>query len=269
MPELPEVETIRRDLETSLLGHAIIKADLRDSRLFSSSAFTHFQAKVLDQRWKALHRKGKYLLAELDSGWRIVFHLRMTGQLVLGTLPLPAKFRLSLEFNHGTSLSFYDQRRFGEVWLLSPGQAWHSDRIPGPDALSDLNLPMFLGILKGRSTSIHPLLLDQQRLAGVGNIYAQEALHKALIRPSRPAKRINEEEGTRLFHALQETLEAAIQHRGSTSRNYRDAFGQEGSAQTLHAVYRKGGRPCPRCAAPLKATRLGGRGAVYCSRCQR
>jgi formamidopyrimidine-DNA glycosylase len=269
LPELPEVETIRRDLEKTLLGRRALEAQLQDARLMSANVFTRWRQAVLGQRWTALKRKGKYLLAELENGWHVVFHLRMTGRLVLGELPPPAKFRLAMTFDNGARLSFYDQRRFGEVWTLEPGKTWHTDMPLGPDAFTDLDLSTFQAILRGRTTAIQTLLMDQRRLAGVGNIYAQEALFKALIRPTRAAKRVTKEESVRLYEALVDTLRRAIEHRGSTSRDYRDAYGEPGRAQTLHAVYRKGGAPCPRCEAPLRSARVGGRGTVYCPRCQR
>jgi len=139
----------------------------------------------------------------------------------------------------------------------------------GPDALNDLQEGDFVRLVKSRTTRIQPLLMDQRTLAGVGNIYAQEALFKAAIRPSRPGNRLTAAEAARLFGTLQETLKTAISHRGSSSRNYRDTKGEEGSAQTLHAVYRKGGKPCTRCGGILRATRVGGRGSVFCPRCQK
>jgi formamidopyrimidine-DNA glycosylase len=111
--------------------------------------------------------------------------------------------------------------------------------------------------------------MDQRLLSGVGNIYAQEALFKAAIRPTRHGNRLTPIEASRLFETLQETLQTAITYRGSSSRNYRDANGEEGAAQTLHAVYRKGGKPCPRCQTPLRSTRVGGRGSVFCPKCQK
>jgi len=269
MPELPEVETIRRDLEKALVGKRVVAATLKDARLMDTAQFVQFEKIILEQKWKALERHGKYLWASLENGWRVVFHLRMTGQLIVEKPSNEKRFRLGLLFNHSLQLNFYDQRRFGEVWLLSPEQKSHSATTPGPDALNELNVELFRDMLRGRTTKIQPLLLDQRRLAGVGNIYAQEALFKAHIRPSRAAKRISRGEASVLFDALQQTLRNAIDHRGSTSRNYRDAYGRHGSAQTLHAVYRKGGMPCPRCGGALRSVRIGGRGTVFCPRCQR
>ncbi len=296
MPELPEIETIRRDLERSLLGGRVRDLTVYDRRLFTESAETHLRKVLLGQIWSAIIRKGKYLLVRLANDWTIVFHLRMTGQLVLEEPNHPQEpCRLRLHFDTRTSspavvsggsmdsllmdpgfrpagvttLAFRDQRRFGEVTLVRPGEELASLAKLGPDPTNGLSCQDFVQLLRGKTTRIKPLLMDQRVLAGVGNIYAQEALFKAAIRPNRPACRLSRAEAERLYESLRETLLSAIEHRGSSSRNYRDAYGKTGTAQTLHRVYRKGGQPCPRCQNVLRSTRVGGRGTVYCSTCQR
>ena len=288
MPELPEVETIRRDLEKALTGDTAAAVEVFDRRLMSWRDEMRWQKRVMGQSWDHFRRKGKYLWIELANQWRVAFHLRMTGQLLItdqktlpspraAPVPLPSRrgegggegCRMQIVFASQKVLSFCDQRRFGEVWLLGPTDAWHSKNPLGPDALTELRCDDFVRLVKGRATRIQPLLMNQQLLSGVGNIYAQESLFKAAIRPTRPGRRMSSVEASRLFSALQETLQTAIDHRGSSSRNYRDAHGEEGSAQTLHAVYRKGGQPCPRCQGILRATRVGGRGTVFCPQCQK
>jgi formamidopyrimidine-DNA glycosylase len=280
MPELPEVETIRRDLIKVLPGHAVQKIDVRDRRLMSATQESHFREVVIGQRWQSIERKGKYLVARLVNSWEIIFHLRMTGQLVIKTKagiqktgildkPIQENYRMLLTFDHGIGLAFFDQRRFGEVWLKGPADPWPGKTTLGPDPLDELDTESFVTMVRKHTTRIKPLLMDQRFLAGVGNIYAQEALFKAAIRPTRPANRISRQEAGSLYKALRETLLSAIDHRGSTARNYRDAFGQSGSAQSLHTVYDRGGEPCLNCRRPLRASRVGGRGTVYCSTCQR
>jgi len=280
MPELPEVETIRRDLEPHLVGHHVTRIEIKDSRLMNAVAEKQFRKAIVGKPWTALLRKGKYLIARLSDGSEIIFHLRMTGQLVLKTSkglervgilekPLTDNHRLLFEFDHGIGLAFYDQRRFGEVFLRGPKDKWPGKTDLGPDPLDSLSQEDFVGRLRQKTTRIKPLLMDQRFLAGVGNIYAQEALFKAAIRPNRPANRISKSEAGFLFNALQETLLNAIERRGSTARNYRDAYGNSGSAQDYHTVYDRGGEPCVKCSTLLRASRLSGRGTVYCPQCQK
>ncbi len=269
MPELPEVETIRRDLEMSLQGDTVTSVLVYDQRLLPPQEQDRWQRVVPGARCLGFDRKGKYLFVRLSNDYQIIFHLRMTGQLILQDPSIDKKARLLLCFGSGKHLGLYDQRRFAEAWLLAPGERWRSRRPLGPDALTELDFRHFSHLLKKRKTKIQPLLMDQQALAGVGNIYAQEALFKAAIRPTRASCRVTQAEGARLFDSLLETLEEAIEHRGSTSRNYMDAFGHPGSAQTRHLVYRKAGSSCPRCHAQLRGIRVGGRSSVYCPRCQK
>ncbi|HVO33715.1 MAG TPA: bifunctional DNA-formamidopyrimidine glycosylase/DNA-(apurinic or apyrimidinic site) lyase [Elusimicrobiota bacterium] len=269
MPELPEVETIRSDLDRHLRGKMIADFDVCDRRLLSIPQEARWKSIVPGRSIAGFRRRGKYLIADLSGGWRIIWHLRMTGQLVMGTPAPEARYRLRIQFDDAPALCFYDQRRFGEVWLLAADQGWPSRAPLGPDAVDELARDYFVRLVKQRTTRIQALLLDQRLIAGVGNIYAQEALFKASIRPNRPARRVTVQEANRLYDALSETLQTAIARRGSTSRNYRDAYGQAGMAQLIHQVYRKGGLPCPRCGTTLRQTRVGGRGTVFCPDCQR
>lgn len=269
MPELPEVETIRRDLETLLTRRRITRFEVQDTRFLSPQKTKQWATLLQGQLIEAFGRKGKYLWLTCSNRYRLVIHLRMTGQLIVGSHPSKSLPRMRLTFESGETLSLFDQRRFAEGWLLAPEEELRSGNPLGPDALNDLDHSLFAQTIKGRTTAIQPLLLDQRRIAGIGNIYAQEALFKALIRPTRPSRRISAKESTVLFEALKETLETAITHRGSTSRNYTDGRGAKGSAQTLHAVYQKGGQPCPRCHSVLRTVRVGCRGSVFCPRCQK
>lgn len=269
MPELPEVETIRLDLEQALLNDRLISFEVRDRRLMSVDDEKRWRRWAIGQPMTAFERHGKYLSIRLENGARLMFHLRMTGQLLLSDAPLTKHDRMALGFASGARLVFQDQRRFGEAKIFEPNAAWPLSGRLGPDALTEINQRDFVALLKKRTTRIQPLLMDQRLLAGVGNIYAQEALFRAMIRPSRPGNRIRTAEAEKLFAALQQILRDAIIHRGSTRRNYRDAHGQQGTAQTLHAVYQRGGKPCSRCGSALRASRVGGRGSVYCPQCQR
>ncbi len=268
MPELPEVETIRRDIDPALRGRRITKFEIFDRRLICAREEKKWQERLKGQVWQELIRRGKYLLATLSNGWRIVIHLRMTGQLVLGAGEGFGRHRMRLSFEGNQTLSFYDQRRFGEMRLLAPGETQFSATPLGPDALEEWSLAGFTHLIKTKTTRIHAVLLDQRVVAGIGNIYAQEALFKAGIRPSKPAERLTRDQSARLFNAVQDVLRQALLYRGTSSRNYRDAQGQLGQAQLYHAVYQRSGKPCLRCGQNLKALRLAGRGTVYCSACQ-
>ena len=269
MPELPEVETIRRGLEKELMNAVISDFEVRDQRLLSPKRVKAWKPQLAGQSLKHFHRQGKYLELGLANGQRFFVHLRMTGQLLIhqpADAP-PVLWRMKLTFSQGDALYFVDQRRFGEIWLLAPEDPGPSRQPLGPDAL-DLSLDTFKKQAASKKGPIQSVLLDQSVLAGVGNIYAQEALFSSGIRPSRRADRLTQAETQALHVALQATLHAAIHSRGSSSRNYRDVYGEQGSAQVAHAVYRKTGQPCPRCKKPLRALRVGGRGTVYCSACQ-
>jgi formamidopyrimidine-DNA glycosylase len=268
MPELPEVETIRRGLAQELKKAVIERFEVRDPRLLKPATVTAWQRRMAGRHLTAFQRHGKYLEIVLDSKDRFFVHLRMTGQLLICTAAnVPTLWRMRLQFIGGRSLYFVDQRRFGEVWLLGPQDPGPSRHPLGPDAL-DLSLLTFKTALKQKKSPIQAVLLDQGVLAGVGNIYAQEALFLSRIRPARKTDRLTMAEITALHDALQKTLHAAIAARGSSSRNYRDVHGQEGLAQMAHAVYRKTGRPCTRCKTLLRGARVGGRGTVYCPKCQ-
>jgi formamidopyrimidine-DNA glycosylase len=297
MPELPEVETIRRGLKPYLTGRRASEIEITDSRLLSGAAAGLFKKMVLKRRWRAIERKGKYLIITLAGGWRIVFHLRMTGQLILtlpplrgkvqdggsrprSSAPIPPpsptggeginfKYRMKIVFDNGYQLFFCDQRRFGEVSLHAPGSEHQSVARLGPDPLNQLTCEQFVKILEHKTARIKPLIMDQHIISGVGNIYAQEALFASGINPGRRAGRLSAGEAEKLYVSLRQILITAIRHRGSTSRDYRDALGRHGRAQTLHKVYRRGGKSCLRCGTALIEKRIGGRGTVYCRRCQK
>ncbi len=168
MPELPEIETIRRDLEKSLTGEKAIRVEVFDSRLMTKKEVLRWRGVVLGQTWQSFGRQGKYLFANIENGWRAGFHMRMTGQLIVGSQSAhDEKPRMLIHFAGGKRLGLYDQRRFAEAWLLAPGQAWHSDAIPGPDALNELKLDHFVRLIKGRTTRIQPLLMDQMLISGI------------------------------------------------------------------------------------------------------
>src|SRR5579862_7248102 len=270
MPELPEVETIVRGLAGKIVGRTIRKAEIRLARIAIAPPSVDFAVAVAGERIVGVRRRGKYALFELASGSSIVTGLRMTGRLVVarnGQSELPGT-HLVLHFEDGGQLRFSDVRTFGRMRLVGLNEAW--DRELGVEPLSSYFTPeAFIGMLSGRTTPVKVLLLDQRRIAGIGNIYACEALWEARIRPSRPSGRLTKPATHRLRRAIVDVLERAIEMRGTSIDDYVDADGLQGSFQNNLSVYGKQGRPCLRCGAVIVRTVLAQRGTWWCRRCQK
>ena len=281
MPELPEVETIVTDLRPQLAGRRIESVQLtRDpairGRLVRYPNATTFIRRLRGRTIRSVERRGKYLVMPLDNdGERLVVHLGMTGHLrVWEPEETPVKhthFRALLD--SVLELRYDDPRQFGRLLLgtqeaLIAGRAFPARLGPEP-IHGDLTEAEFDRIVKSRRRPIKSALLDQSFLAGVGNIYADEACFRAGIRPSRWTHRLTGRERRALYSAIQEVLENSIAARGSSIINYVDAFGLRGTNQEKLLVYGRSGEPCVKCGTPLQGTRLAGRGTVYCRKCQR
>ena len=275
MPELPEVETIRRDLEPHLVGRTIERARIRPGgeRLAITHAPRELERELARRRIEELRRHGKYLLARLDDGRSWVLHLRMTGLLLLrGAGDASGRFeRARVDLDDGSSLRFEDARKFG-TWHLVDKPREAMPRV-GPDALSEAFTPQWLREALGRrSVPVKTALLDQRVAAGVGNIYADEALWLAGIDPRAPANSIGPRRVRRLHAAVQQALREALDDRGSSFDSYRDGFGGRGSHHLRVHVFRREGEPCERARCrgrPISRVRLGGRATHYCASCQR
>jgi formamidopyrimidine-DNA glycosylase len=281
MPELPEVETIARDLRPQLAGRRIESVRLtRDpairARLVRYPNATKFVRRLRGRTIRSVERRGKYLVMPLDQdGQRFIVHLGMTGHLrVWEPEEAPVKhthFRALLD--SGLELRYDDPRQFGRLLLGTQEELVAGRAFParlGPEPIhGDLTETEFDEIVKSRRRPIKSALLDQSFLAGVGNIYADEACFRAGIRPSRWTHRLTARERRALYSAIQEVLENSIAARGSSIINYVDAFGLRGTNQEKLLVYGRSGEPCVKCGTPLQGTRLAGRGTVYCRRCQR
>ncbi len=281
MPELPEVETIVRDLRPQLAGRRIESVQLtRDpairKRLVRYPNPTTFIRNLRGRTIRSVERRGKYLVMPLDhDGERLVVHLGMTGHLrVWEPEETPVKhthFRALLD--SGLELRYDDPRQFGRLLLGTQDELVAGRAFParlGPEPIQgDLTEAEFDKIVKSRRRPIKSALLDQSFLAGVGNIYADEACFRAGIRPSRWTHRLTARERRALYSAIQEVLENGIAARGSSIINYVDAFGVRGGNQEKLLVYGRSGEPCVKCGTPLQGTRLAGRGTVYCRKCQR
>jgi len=225
---------------------------------------------VSGERIENVSRRGKYAVMRLSSGRSLVTSLRMTGRLVVagpGTVDFPGT-HVVLHFTDGSRLGFADVRTFGRMRLVEPGEPW--DQGLGIEPLSSgFTQDAFLSMLSGRTTPIKVFLLDQRRIAGIGNIYACEALWEALIKPSRPAQALNKPAVRRLHHAVVDVLGRAIDMRGTSVDDYVDADGLRGGFQNALSVYGRLGEPCVRCGKPVLRTVLAQRGTWWCKNCQR
>ncbi|MFH0810520.1 MAG: bifunctional DNA-formamidopyrimidine glycosylase/DNA-(apurinic or apyrimidinic site) lyase [Pseudomonadota bacterium] len=272
MPELPEVETIARDLRAqNLPGSRVEEAIILHPKIIRGGA-TPFARGLRGTTVASVGRHGKLLLIDLncepDGGLVLTVHLGMTGQLTLvpeGT-PLASHTHAVFGLNDGRQLRFRDIRRFGRLALLGGREAQEVlKRDLGPDAL-EIGEEDLASLLRSRRVGIKTLLLNQRLLAGVGNIYANEILFAARINPWRAAGGLSGEEVHRLHHALKTVLSAAIEGRGSTISDYADVSGRAGNFQTRHQVYRK--ERCPSCGGPILRVAGGGRPTFYCPACQ-
>jgi formamidopyrimidine-DNA glycosylase len=270
LPELPEVETIARGLARTITGKTIASVEVRLPKIAVAPPGVDFAKALAGERIVGVSRRAKYAVIGLGSGRRLVISLRMTGRLVVqhpGESDYPGT-HIVLHYTDGTRLSFADVRTFGRMRLVEPDEPW--DAALGPEPLSSGFTPeVFTGMLSGRTTPIKVLLLDQHRIAGIGNIYACEALWEAGIKPGKPAKSLKKPAILRLHRAIRDVLERATEMRGTSVDDYVDAHGLEGGFQNVLSVYGRLGEPCMRCGAPIQRTVMAQRGTWWCKSCQR
>lgn len=269
MPELPEVETIRRNLLPLLTGKRIKKVIVRDKKLLKNISADKLEEKLKNKIISKLVRRGKYLIIQLNSKEFIVIHLKMTGQLIDGRNE-DKKSRITFCFSNKKYLNFNDQRRFGELTLVKDLNQHTGLNKLGPEPLAKLfTLKKFKEMIKVKKARLKPLLLDQHFLAGLGNIYVSEALFLAGINPARIASTLSVLEIKNLYQAIKKVLNQAIRLRGSSVDNYVDGFGRKGRAQEYHFVYGKDKEKCPRCQNEINVIKLSGRGTYFCPTCQK
>ena len=270
MPELPEVETIARGLAKVVDGKTIDTVTVLLPRVVSPDAKA-FAADLTGDRIAAVGRRGKFVVFSLASGRQLVVHLRMTGRLIVqragATIPEPYT-NVLLRFSDGTRLCFADVRTFGRMRLVGHEESWAAD--VGLEPLSsDFSLERFASLLAGRTTPVKVFLLDQRRIAGIGNIYACEALWDARIRPTRPAGSLSSQARRRLHHSITDVLRRAIDMRGTSVDDYVDAEGLRGGFQNVLSVYGRHGKNCPRCTRTIVRTVVAQRGTWWCRACQK
>jgi len=273
VPELPEVEVIRRGLRPLVRGKVFAAPRIFTPKTVAYPEPELFARRLTGRRVEELGRQGKFLLFFLDRG-ELVFHLRMTGRLVYlpekAPLPHDGTLRLFLPFADGSGLFFGDLRKFGRVWLFQQKE----ERVHaglhrlGPDIYEQVDEDQFLALLRRRERSrLKPLLLDQHFVAGLGNIYVDESLFRCGLHPRKRVAELSEEERRKLYRAIRETLEEGIRWGGTSTRDYRDARGDRGRFQERLQVYGRQGRPC-RCGCTIRRIRVAGRGTYYCPGCQ-
>jgi formamidopyrimidine-DNA glycosylase len=267
VPELPEVETIRRHLAPRLEDRVLARVEILDPRLTRPHDLFEVMEELEGDRVVTVERRGKYLLFRLESGLNLLVHLRMTGGF--GFSPSHHE-RAVLELDDGSRLAYRDTRRFG-TWLvvedveLEPYLAAKN----GPEPLGSRFTAAWLGEqLARRRAPLKSVLLDQRVVAGLGNIYADEALWRARLDPLRPADDLTREEVARAHRAIRAALREGIERQGSTLRDYAAPDGSSGTMQDEFRAYGRDGLPCPRCRTPIAKTRVGGRGTWFCPRCQ-
>jgi formamidopyrimidine-DNA glycosylase len=272
LPELPEVETVRRDLAGALAGAVVAKVEATGARSIRRYADAAPFASALEgAQLETFGRWGKYLLIGLDTGRVLVAHLRMSGQLLIADSPAPPRpphTHVVLDFEDGRQLRFVDPRTFGELFVTTPDLPELAGL--GVDALA-LDLPTFRDLLRSRRARLKPLLLDQRVVAGIGNIYSDEILWTARLRWYRPADRLRPVEVARLHAAIGSVLTTAVELRGSSlgDAQYVDLLGRPGGYQERHAVYGREGQPCLRCGHVVERAVVAQRSHFWCRGCQR
>jgi formamidopyrimidine-DNA glycosylase len=274
VPELPEVETIVADLRPHLTGRTIVRCELLFPTIVRYPEPEVFADSVTGMRIKGMRRRGKFMLVDLDNGLIFVVHLGMTGQLRLvdPATPIEKHTHAIFTLDDGRHLRYRDPRRFGRLLLGTEESLLASKKMPrlGPEPIDpDFASEALYRSLRRRRTSLKAVLLDQGAIAGVGNIYADESMHRARLRPDRLAASLSRRSVQRLHESLRDSLLMAIRNRGSSVDTYRDAWGELGGQQEKLLVYGRAGEPCFTCGRPLTMIRLAGRSTVFCRRCQK
>lgn len=272
MPELPEVETIRRQLSERIVGLTVFGATIYLKKVIKEPSPESFVRKIRKRKITGITRRGKYLLFELSGGYLLVIHLRMSGQLVYEseTAPQPRHTHLLLHLERGR-LRLTDLRQFGRVWLIPAERSYQMAELKklGPEPLTaDFTETYLRNRLRKSRRKIKPVLLDQEVVAGIGNIYADEALYMAGLHPGRRSDGLTAREVKELYRAVKDALSEGVLHRGTSIQNYVDAAGRKGSHQDFLKVHYRAGQPCPRCGTSVTKIKLGSRGTYFCPTCQ-
>jgi formamidopyrimidine-DNA glycosylase len=273
VPELPEVETVRANLEPALVGRRFEHVEISDPRLTRPVEPEKVAAELNGEVVESLERRGKYLVFRFRSGRVLLIHLRMTGSLGHhrnGALQADPYRRAVVRLDDGSDVTYRDVRRFGTWLLLEPGEDsdYLIERLGEEPLGAGFTTAVLAARLHGRRAPIKAAILDQRAAAGMGNIYADEALWRARIHPLTPAGALTRPEIRRLHRGIRDALRAGIARQGTTLRDYRTPTGARGSMQDALRVYGRENEPCPRCGTAIARTRVAGRGSWYCPTCQ-
>ncbi|MDQ6847029.1 MAG: bifunctional DNA-formamidopyrimidine glycosylase/DNA-(apurinic or apyrimidinic site) lyase [Candidatus Dormibacteraeota bacterium] len=274
MPELPEVETVARDLRAALVGRQVMAVQLGHPKVLRFPVPEVFSAVFPGQHVEAVTRRGKFILCELRSGEDLVFHLGMTGHLRVcdPDVPAPKHTHLRATLDDGHELRYDDARRFGRI-LLGPRAVLEEARVLpvlGVEPLSDeFTATRLDNVLRSTTRTVKAAMLDQRGVAGLGNIYIDEACHLAGVRPQRRCHTLTRAQRAALHDAIPAVLLSAIRNRGSSIDDYRDLWNAKGTNQERLQVYGRGGQPCWRCGAILRQATVAGRTTVWCPACQK
>jgi len=274
LPELPEVETIKRSLENTITGLKIKKVIVNLPKIVRTVDMQDFKEELLNRKIESIARRGKYLLIQLTGNLTMVIHLRMTGKLIYcrAGSPFSKHTHIFFELDNNHHLRFEDTRQFGKIIFVPTKKL---DNVAG---LKNLGIEPFdekfskeflKKQLRGRRGKIKPLLMDQTFIAGLGNIYTDEILFRARINPEKAANNLSPREASNLFYAIQDVLAEGIKYRGTTIRNFADGNGEVGRYQSRLQVYGREGKPCPHCGKAIMRKKIGGRSSYFCPSCQK
>ncbi len=269
MPELPEVETIKNELEPHVVGRRVTGVSLPWKGIVREPSVNQFRARLIGQRITGLARRGKYLSFSLDSGESLIIHLKMSGSLLLKRNSTDDRFvRAVISLDDGLELYFRDPRKFGRMWLVDDTRTVVGKL--GPEPLeTGFTVKLLAGLLRGRAAPIKALLCDQDLIAGIGNMYADEALFAAGIHPLRPGGSLSADEVKRLHNAIRQVLRQAIGKKGASIINYYRPDSELGTAHFHFRVAHRRGEVCYNCGTPIQRITVRNRGTYFCPRCQR
>ena len=267
MPELPEVETIKNELSPWVVGQRFTQVTIFDARLVRGGSTEEVRRGLIGQKVESLERRGKYLIFHLSNGKSLIIHLRMTGVLLLNPREVDRYARAAFLLSNGHCLVFSDKRRLGLMWLVNDANTVVGKL--GPEPLDESLTPDILGQrLSRHRIPIKAALLDQGIVAGIGNMYADEALLAARINPLTKADALSPEEVQTLYHCICRVLQAAIDNKGASVDTYVRPEGELGTAHVDFKVAHKGGKPCPICGSTIERVAIQNRGSYFCPECQ-